>query len=134
MQDGNKPELEDYKFMMFNGECKCIFVCTGRQSTGLMIDIYDSNWNLLPIRRDCPNSGKTISKPKHLKEMLAMAEKLARFVDNAFVRVDLYDINDKIYFGELTFYPNGGFGNFYPIEWDYILGSWIELKHNKLTE
>lgn len=127
MQDGDKNELEDYKFMMFNGKCRSVFVCSGRQSTGLMIDVYDEKWNLLPIRRDCPNSGKLIPKPKNLNEMLRIAEKLANFVDNSFVRVDLYDINQKIYFGELTFYPNGGFGQFHPQEWDYTLGSWIDL-------
>ena len=131
MQDADKSELEDYKFMVFNGKCRCVFVCSGRNSTGLMIDVYDEKWNLLPIRRDCPNSKKNLPKPDNFEEMLKMAEKLAVFVGNAFVRVDVYDINDRIYFGELTFYPNGGFGKFHPQEWDYTLGSWIKLPIDK---
>lgn len=127
MEDDRHDELLDYKFMCFNGIPLYIFVCMGRLSSGLTIDVYDSNWCLLPIRRDVPNSNVDLSAPQELEEMLQMAEKLARFVDNQFVRVDLYVICGKIYFGELTFYPNGGFGQFHPQDWDFIFGEKIGL-------
>ena len=59
--------------------------------------------------------------------MLLFAEKIARFINNPFVRVDFYEVKGKVYFGEVTFYPEGGLGRFKPIEWDYIMGSWIKL-------
>ena len=58
-------------------------------------------------------------------EMLEIARKLSEGIP--FVRVDLYEINAMVYFSELTFYPGGGLEAFQPIEWDYILGSWIDL-------
>jgi hypothetical protein len=59
--------------------------------------------------------------------MLALAEKIAHFVDNPFVRVDFYDVDGRVYFGEVTFYPEGGLGKFKPVEWDYIMGGWMDL-------
>ena len=63
--------------------------------------------------------------------MKEIAERLARYVNNPFVRIDLYDINGRIYFGEFTFYPGGGLEAFQPLEWDYTLGSWIKLPIDK---
>ena len=67
------------------------------------------------------------SRPQCFDTMLTLAEKIARYVDNPFVRVDFYEVDGKVYFGEVTFYPEGGFGSFNPIEWDYKLGEWIKL-------
>ena len=69
-----------------------------------------------------------VPKPANFEEMLAIATKLAALVNNAFVRVDLYDIEGKIYFGEYTFYPGGGFDAFDPIEWDFTFGKWLDLR------
>lgn len=66
--------------------------------------------------------------PNNLDEMIAIAEKLSRGLK--FLRVDLYNVNGRIYFGELTFYPAGGLGEFTPKEWDYILGSWVPCLNN----
>ncbi|MFU0784634.1 MAG: Glycosyl transferase [Thermoanaerobacterium thermosaccharolyticum] len=127
MVDESGIELKDYKFMCFNGEVKCIFVCSNRNaSSGLNIDIYDSNWILMPFGRpNHPNSGITIHKPKNLKKMLEFAERLSK--DIPFVRVDFYETKGKLYFGELTFYPGAGFEEFIPESYDYLLGSWIQL-------
>jgi len=128
MQNGKDAELNDYKFLMFNGECKCIFLYAERFSGyGLKMNSYDSNWNLLPFTRHYLNTNSPIVKPDNLDKMLEVANKLAEMVHNDFVRIDLYDINGRIYFGEFTFYPGGGFEEFYPVEWDYVLGSWINL-------
>ena len=131
MEDGLHEDLVDYKFMFFNGECKCIFTCLERRSkTGLKLNFYTPQWELLPFTRRYPNT-KAEPKPKNLDKMLEIAEKLAKYVDNPFVRIDLYDIDNHIYFGEFTFYPGGGFEEFRPKEWDYIMGSWVKLPIDK---
>lgn len=127
MVDESDTELKDYKFMCFNGEVKCIFVCLNRNSSkGLNVDIYDTNWNLMPFERpNSPNSDTIIPKPKKFDKMIEFAEKLSK--DKLFVRVDFYEINGQLYFGEITFYPGAGFEKFKPESYDYLLGSWIEL-------
>lgn len=128
MKNGDKAVLEDYKFMMFNGKCRCIFTCSDRYSKeGMKLNFYSPDWQLLPFTRSYPNTSVPLSPPKQLSKMLEIAEKLAAYVNNPFVRVDLYEINAMVYFSELTFYPGGGLEAFQPIEWDYILGSWIDL-------
>lgn len=118
--------LEDYKLMCFNGECKCSFVCTDRyEQTGLRVTFFDRNWNKLPFSRHYPSSTKKIEKPSNYDEMVRIAETLSKNIP--FVRVDLYNIDGKIYFGELTFYPGSGFEEFEPEEWDYKLGELIKL-------
>ncbi|NOH16235.1 glycosyl transferase [Clostridium cochlearium] len=134
MVDESDTELKDYKFMCFNGEVKCIFVCLNRNSVnGLNINIYDPSWNLMPFGRpNHLNSNTTILKPKNFYKMVQFAEKLSR--DIPFVRVDFYETNGRLYFGELTFYPGAGFEEFNPESYDYLLGSWIRLpieKYNK---
>lgn len=127
MVDESGVELKDYKIMCFNGKVKCSFVCSNRNSKcGLNIDIFDNDWNLMPFGRPGhPNSGKKIPKPQKFDEMLKFAETISK--DMPFVRVDYYEINGKLYIGELTFYPASGFGKFMPESYDYLLGSWIVL-------
>lgn len=130
MIDQSKEELNDYKIMCFNGKAKCIFVCKNRgSSSGLNIDIYDTNWNLTPMQRvGSPNSGGYSDKPKNYIQMIEYAERLAQ--NNKFLRVDFYNINDQLYFGELTFYPSSGFEGFEPREYDKLLGDWLNLSVN----
>ena len=113
--------------MCFNGKVKCCFVCSNRFSqTGLNIDIYDIDWKPLPFeRRHYPRSETVIVKPKNFDKMIEFAEKLSK--DIPFVRVDFYETNGQLYFGELTFYPASGVGEFTPEKYDYLLGSWIKL-------
>lgn len=126
MVDDSGVELKDYKIMCFNGKAKCLFVGLNRNSpTGLNVDFYDMNWNPLPFERHYPSSGKKIPKPKTFDKMVTFAEKLAK--DIPFVRVDFYEVNGKLYFGELTFYPGSGFEEFTPEKYDYELGSWLDL-------
>ena len=126
-------ELLDYKFMCFNGKVKCSFVCTERFSkSGLKVTFFDRNWNVMPFERHYPKSSVPISKPKSYEKMISIAEKLSKGID--FLRVDLYEINGHIYFGELTFYPGCGYEEFKPEKADLKLGEWIRLtqKKNKL--
>ncbi|WP_186431543.1 ATP-grasp fold amidoligase family protein [Clostridium sp. BSD9I1] len=126
MVDESCVELKDYKFMCFNGEVKCSFVCLNRNSpNGLNVDFYDMNWKPMPFERHYSSSGVLIPKPKNFNKMVQFAERLSK--DIPFVRVDFYETNGLLYFGELTFYPGAGFEEFTPEFYDYLLGSWIEL-------
>lgn len=127
MADDTGIDLKDYKFMCFNGEVKFCNVCLNRNSlTGLNIDFYDMDWNLMPFeRQDHPSSGTIISKPENFEKMIIFAEMLSK--DKSFVRVDFYEIYGKLYFGELTFYPGSGFIKFIPESYDNLLGSWLDL-------
>ena len=123
----DSQEIPDYKFMCFNGTVKCSFVCTDRYSSdGLKVTFFDRNWDVMPFERHYPKSYVKIPKPENYEMMVELAEKLSKGIP--FVRVDFYNVNGQIYFGELTFYPGSGFEEFSPEEWDYILGDWINLR------
>ena len=127
MVDEVSKDLQDYKFMCFNGVVKCTFVCNERFSeSGVTITIFDRNWNVMPVSRRGPRSKKKIKKPVNYEKMIQLAEQLSKGMP--FLRVDFYEINNKIYFGEITFYPGSGFEKFYPDLWDLKLGEWISLE------
>ncbi len=131
-KNGTLPN--DYKFHCFHGEPKIIYVTSDREGDSKR-DIYDCDWNHLPVvwaskaKRtqygDSINSTQQKEKPQNLDAMLEIARKLsAPFV---YVRVDLYSIENRIYFGELTFYQGGGFDIITPFKWDQQMGSWVDL-------
>ena len=130
IQDDQYDSLSDYKLYCFNGVAQGVYVTINR-FTNLSVSMYDMDWNLMPFEHIHPNQGEKIEKPKNLELMRELAEKVAKFIDNPFVRVDFYETNGKVYFGEITFYPEGGMGYFDPIEWDYMLGSWMKLPVDK---
>lgn len=117
-------DLKDYKFMCFNGKVHCSFVCSERK-TDLKVSFFDRDWMPMPFERHYPRSNKPIPKPVHYEEMIRLAEVLSKGIP--FVRVDFYDVEDKIYFGELTFFPGSGFEEFTPDIWDERLGSLINI-------
>ncbi len=126
MATKEQKELLDYKFFCFNGKVQTILVCSNRKGSFKNTNFYDTNWNLQPFTREKhENSKEPIERPKNLDEMITVAEKLSK--DIPFVRVDLYEISGKVYFGELTFYPSSGFEGFEPEEWDTKLGNILEL-------
>lgn len=116
--------LNDYKLMCFDGKIKCSFVCSDR-SENLKVTFFDNDWNRMPFIRHYPASDNKIPKPINFDQMIELAEILSK--DIPFLRVDFYEIDGKIYFGELTFYPGCGYEEFTPEEWDERLGSWIKL-------
>lgn len=130
IQDDQYDSLSDYKLYCFNGVARGVYVTINR-FTNLSVSMYDMDWNLMPFEHIHPNQGKKIEKPKNLELMRELAEKVAKFIDNPFVRVDFYETNGKVYFGEITFYPEGGMCYFKPEEWDYTLGSWVKLPIDK---
>ena len=133
MVDDSGMKLKDYKFFCFNGITQTILVCSNRNGSFKNTNFYDINWNLQPFTREKhKNSNEQIKKPKNLDEMITVAEKLSK--DIPFVRVDLYEINGKVYFGELTFYPSSGFEGFEPEEWDKKLGDMLELPTKNISD
>lgn len=131
MEDNNSinksQDLSDYKFFCFNGEPWYCQVIRDR-STKETIDFYDMQWKHMPfvgLNPRVPNGTTSVPKPSKLDKMIDICRKLS---DNIpFVRIDLYLINDKIYFGEITFYPATGIGRFKPQEWDFDLGKLLIL-------
>ena len=120
-------ESRDFKIFCFDGEPKALFVATDRQKKGVdtKFDFFDLEWNHLPFTNGHPNSSKAIEKPLNFDEMIDVARKLSKGIPH--VRVDLYNVNGKIYFGELTFFHWSGMTAFDPIEWDFKFGQWIKL-------
>lgn len=115
-------ELNDYKFLCFNSEPKFVWVDVGRRGDHRR-NIYDLNWNLQPFRQwTYKNTDTDLEKPDGLSEMIDIAKKLCVGFDH--VRVDLYNVDGKIYFGEMTFTNGQGYENIYPPEYDDILGGY----------
>lgn len=127
MVDESGYELKDYKFFCFNGEPKAMFIATDRGVAGVetKFDFFDMDFNHLPFTNGHPNSDKPVKKPVGFEEMKRLASALSQNIPHA--RIDFYDINGKIYFGEITFFHWSGTMPFNPIEWDYKFGEWIEL-------
>lgn len=123
-------DLADYKFYCFNGEPIYCQVIRDRR-TKETIDFYDMEWQHMPFVGLNPrvSNGETpVLKPTNLNTMIDVCRKLSK--DIPFVRVDLYVIDNKEYFGEITFFPASGIGKFEPVEWDEKLGSQIKLPIN----
>lgn len=127
MVDESGYELKDYKFFTFNGKAKAMFVATDRMKEGeeTKFDFYDMNFQHLPFTNGHPNSTKEIVKPKSFDTMRKYAEILSKDLPEA--RIDFYDINGNVYFGEITFFHWSGFKKFNPQSWDKKFGSWISL-------
>ncbi len=127
MVDDSQKELTDFKLMCFNGKVQCTFTCTGRNTDrGLHVTFYDKDWKKMSFTRHYPIESLAMKKPANYEKMIRLAEKLAKSLK--FARIDFYEINGKIYFGEITFFPGSGMEEFSPIDWDYQLGGWINLK------
>lgn len=119
-------ELTDYKFFCFNGKVKCFKIDFNR-FTNHRANYFTSEGELLPFGEVVcpPDFSRKLAMPHSLKKMIEFSERLS--ADVPFLRVDFYEVNKQIYFGELTFFPASGFGTFEPDKWDYTLGSWLAL-------
>lgn len=126
MVDESGTELKDYKFFCFDGEPKMLFVATDRPFD-TRFDFFDTEWNHLPFKQGHPLATKEIKKPVGFDKMLDLSRRLSKGFPH--VRVDLYDINGQIYFGELTFFHFSGNVPFEPEEWDYKVGEWLKLPY-----
>lgn len=115
-------DIIDYKFFCFNGEPHYLYVITERfLDGGAKLGVFDLEFNQLPYKRvDIPKLSKKIEKPANFDEMIKIAKRLSE--DFPHVRVDLYNIDGEIYFGELTFYNGSGYKGYEPDEFDYLVG------------
>lgn len=124
----NKEEdLTDYKFYCFSGKPLYCQVIKNR-TTKETIDFFDRDWihqEFFGLLSDVTQSDVTITRPVNYDKMLKIAEVLSQ--GEPFLRVDLYNLNGKIYFGELTFYPAAGLGRFTPDEWNLKLGELVNM-------
>lgn len=132
MHDSKLDDLPDYKFFCFDGKVEFLFVATDRNKKGVEVkfDWYDSYFNLLPLTHVHPQSYKSISKPSTFDEMKNLAEILSKGFPH--VRVDFYEINKQVYFGEMTFYPDAGWAKFEPVDWDYAFGELLNIPSEKI--
>ncbi|SCI76560.1 Uncharacterised protein [uncultured Clostridium sp.] len=130
--------LLDYKFMCFNGEPKLLFLDVGvanedgSHAQEYYRNIYDMKFELLDVKETRENTPYIIEKPENFEKMIKMASDLSK--PFPLVRVDLYNIDGKIYFGEMTFYHGGGCNNIAPEDFDRKMGSWIDLEYNNNYE
>ena len=132
MEDTETKELRDYKFFCFNGVPKALFIATDRQNREEpYFDFFDMDFNHLDMRHGHPNAPHLPEKPKCFEEMKVLAAKLSKGYPH--IRVDLYEVNGKVYFGELTLFHHTGMVNFEPEKWDDIFGSWLDLSQIKKT-
>lgn len=126
LENKENPELgiEDIKFYCFNGKPYCI-AFDGERYIRHKRNFYDPDWNDLKVGSDCDNFDHPIPRPSNLEEMLETAAKLSQGFPH--VRVDLYSLEGKIYFGEMTFYPLSGYVEYTPREFDFRLGEQFDV-------
>lgn len=119
-------DLKDYKFYCFNGEMKFVMINSDRNtSRPTRADYFDRDFNWLDFTCGYSHAEVHPKKPEQFEKMVAIVEKLAKGLPH--IRVDLYDCNGKIYFGELTFFDGSGFDKIEPLEWDYKIGKLLKL-------
>lgn len=125
-------DLRDYKFFCFNGEVKGLFVATERNKEGedVKFDFFDAEYNHLPFKQGHENASPYPSKPHNFELMKRVAAELSKGYPH--MRIDLYDLGDKVFFGEITMYHFGGFVPFRPEEWDKVFGDMISLPGEKV--
>lgn len=125
LEDNNK-NLLDYKFFCFGGKVRFIHLTIDRFTDHKRKNFYDRNWNRLPFTYGpLPGSDKKFPKPKNFSKMIEIAEKLSSGLKLA--RIDLYNLNGKIYFGEITLTPGNGMDIFRPKKYDQIYGDLLKL-------
>lgn len=131
MEDHETGELTDYKFFCFNGKPEMVFVASERfNGDGIpKFTYFDMDFNVLPIHSKGHKNSTILKKPDCFNEMVNVLSKLC--VDVPFIRIDLYAINHKVYFGEYTFFHDGGVVPMEPAEWNKILGDMIHLPIDK---
>lgn len=129
LEDHVDGELRDYKFFCFNGQPKLMFVASDRIKNATKFDYYDLEFNHLNIVQKYPNAGAPLRKPITFEKMIEFSKVLSENFPH--VRVDFYEVDGHLYFGELTFYHFSGFMPFKPSKWDEIMGSWLTLPQKK---
>lgn len=125
IEDKQYGELRDYKFFCFNGKCEFFFIATGRAINDVKFDFFDRNLKSIPVKQGHPNSEVLPEIPSNINEMISVAEKLSQHYPQ--MRIDLYNVEGKIYCGEFTIFHFGGLVPFEPESYDEFFGSLIQL-------
>jgi len=122
--------IPDFKFHVFSGKIFAIEMIIDRFKS-YRINFYDRNWKPLDIRAYAKRTryDGDIPPPASLSQMIELAETLGK--DFPYARIDLYEINGAVKFGEFTLYPGGGFDKFDPLEWDRTFGSQWKQSWNR---
>lgn len=130
MIDKATNDLMDYKFFTFDGEPKFLFVASERHKADseTKFDFFDMEYNHMDFTNGHPNADELPQKPACFEEMISLARKLSEGTPH--LRVDFYEIDGKVYFGELTFFHWSGMIPFEPVDWDYKLGQMLDI-HKK---
>lgn len=126
IEDHIDGELRDYKFFCFDGQPKVMFIASERSKGTTKFDYYDLEFNHLDIMQKYPNAETPRRKPVCFEEMIELAKILSKGFPH--VRVDFYEVDGKVYFGEMTFYHFSGFMPFKPSQWDKTFGDWLVIK------
>lgn len=123
-----KEGMVDYKFFCFDGMPKYLYVISNRiLGKGAELGIYDINFNLLPyVRVDEKAPSHAIVKPKNYEHMIEIARRLSEGFPE--VRIDLYNIGGRVFFGEMTFFDGSGYMTFSPDEFDFMLGKPFNIR------
>jgi hypothetical protein len=122
--DAKNCGIKDYKFFCFKGKPLYCGVFSDRWRR-MAFDCFDMEWTHLPFSIKVPSLETAPTKPQHFETMRQLASRLA--TGHPHIRVDFYEVNSKVYFGELTFFTASGYGEFDPVEWDEIWGAHINL-------
>ena len=127
MEDSVLHELRDYKFFTFNGVPKIMHIVSNRQNVNEETygDFFDMDFSHLDLTMGHPNAPICPIKPQNFEKMKEFAQILAE--GTVHLRVDFYEVDGHLYFGELTFYQDSGFADIKPEEWNDILGDWIDI-------
>ena len=135
MEDRGSSELRDYKVLCFNGEPKLIELHQGRFTDHQTQDIYDTSWKKTEITQgriaNYQISTGVYPRPNTLEKMIELSRTLSKDIPH--VRVDWYSVEDRLFFGELTFFDGSGFDPWDRFEDDLLLGSWITLPEKTLN-
>ena len=120
-------DLKDYKFFCFNGVVKALFVASDRNNDQeeTKFDFFDPDFHHLPFTNGHPNANTMPQKPRQFETMKNLAQRLSQGFPH--VRVDLYEVGDRVLFGEMTFFHHSGLEPFSPHEWDLTFGEWLQL-------
>lgn len=118
--------VNDYKIFCYDGKPEYIICICDRYSEQCNHLVYDTEWNKIRVASEGARIDEDAPKPENLQEMLDIAAKLSK--DFPFARIDLYSLKNRIYFGEITFYPWSGYMEFEPEEFDFVLGEKFALR------
>lgn len=133
MEDSTYKELRDYKFFTFGGEPKVLYIAQGRgKDEPTVADFFDMDFHHLPFTIDHDMANTPPQKPTCFEEMKRLAAILSEGTPQ--LRVDFYEVDGRVYFGEMTFFHCSGMEAFHPEEWDRIFGDWVTLPPERVEE